>query len=498
MTANSVVPETTGDPGEPERPAREHRGGPSPLTVLKHVVPILVVLGIFAVLTNHAKDRLSNTDTYFHLRFGHEFLTGNWSLGDPGSVTAYGTQDWVPTQWLPQIVMAQVEDWFGLAGVAWLSGLIYIALAITLWTIARRHASPLMAAPVTVVAILASADGMSMRPQVLSYLLIAVTTEAWLATREDHKVRWWLVPLAWLWAMVHGMWPVGIIIGLVALLGIALDRVVPAREWLKLAAIPVLSVAVTGLTPVGPALYSAVLEVNSRGHYFAEWQPPDFRDADSIALLILVGVLLLRIARRGAVVPWTHLLLIVLAGGWGLYTDRTVSVAAMMLVPLVADALQSALSDRLPVRRLETLTVLAGAAACLAVLAVLVPRTADRPPAYPDFVSELDAMPAGTVVINDWGQGGYLMWRYPDLDFVVNGYGDIYTDAELARNFRLDRASSGWVADVKGIDSRYALLRTGSELAYGLQTLEGWSVLGRGDELILLEAPADWPDNASD
>ena len=143
-------------------------------------MPILVVIGIFAVLTNHAKDPLSNTDTYFHLRFGHEFLTGNWSLTNPGSVTTFGTHDWVPTQWLPQIVMAQVEDWFGLAGVAWLSGLIYISLAVTLWSIARRHASPLVAAPVTVVAILAAADGMSMRPQVLSYLLIAVTTEAWL------------------------------------------------------------------------------------------------------------------------------------------------------------------------------------------------------------------------------------------------------------------------------------------------------------------------------
>ena len=135
----------------------------------------------------------------------------------------------MPTQWLPQIVMAQVEDWFGLAGVAWLSGLIYIVLALTLWTIARRHASPLVAAPVTVVAILASAAGISMRPQVLSFILIAVTTEAWLATRQDQKVRWWLVPLAWLWAMVHGMWPVGIIIGIVALLGIALDRAVSPR-----------------------------------------------------------------------------------------------------------------------------------------------------------------------------------------------------------------------------------------------------------------------------
>ena len=42
----------------------------------------------------------------------------------PGSPTSFGTNDWVPTQWLPQVVMAQPEDWFGLAGVAWLSGVV--------------------------------------------------------------------------------------------------------------------------------------------------------------------------------------------------------------------------------------------------------------------------------------------------------------------------------------------------------------------------------------
>jgi len=469
----------------------ERPGGPSILTVVRYVMPTLVVIGIFAVLTNHAKDPLSNTDTYFHLRFGHEFLTGAWSLTDPGSVTTFGTNDWVPTQWLPQVVMAQVEDWFGLAGVAWLSGLIYLGLAVTIWLIARRHASPLVAAPVTVVAILAASPGMSMRPQVLSYLLIAVTTAAWLETRRDLKARWWLVPLAWLWAMVHGMWPVGIIIGLVAVLGIALDRAASPRQGLRLAAIPLLSAVASGLTPVGPALYGAVLEVNSRGQYFAEWQPPDFTDPNAIALLILVGVLVLRMARSRSPMSWTEVLLVMLAGGWALYTDRTVMVAAMMLVPFAAAALQSGLRERLPVTRLETLSVLAGAVACLAVLAVLVPRTADEPPAYPPWFSALDELPDGTVVVNDWGEGGYLMWRFPDLDFVMNGYGDIYTDAELERNYQMDATLPGWVSAVERTGARYALLRPGSRLAYGLEQLEGWDEVHSSDTLVLLAAPAD-------
>ena len=53
---------------------------PEPAAILRFVIPTLIVVGVFALLTNHAKDPLSNTDTYFHLRFGHEFLTGNWSL----------------------------------------------------------------------------------------------------------------------------------------------------------------------------------------------------------------------------------------------------------------------------------------------------------------------------------------------------------------------------------------------------------------------------------
>ena len=228
--------------------------------------------------------------------------------------------------------MAQVESWFGLAGVAWLSGLMYISLAVTMWFIARRHASPARGRAVTVVAILAAADGMSMRPQVLSYLLIAVTTEAWLATREDNKVRWWLVPLAWLWAMVHGMWPVGIIIGSSRSLGIALDRAVP----------PGVAAPRRHPRPVG------------RGHRADPRRAgPVLRGAQGqLARTVLRGVAaaglpgprLHRAAhprrraarqaraprRRGPLDPHAARLL---AGGWGLYTDRTVSVAAMMLVP---------------------------------------------------------------------------------------------------------------------------------------------------------------------
>ena len=125
----------------------------------------LVVVGILVSLFVNCARTLTNTDTYFHLRFGQEFLDG-WSLRHPGSVSTFATRDWVPTQWLSEIVMARTEDWFGLAGVAWLSGFLEIALFLTLYVVCRDRAEPLVAAAVTATALFAMQNGLSMRPQV--------------------------------------------------------------------------------------------------------------------------------------------------------------------------------------------------------------------------------------------------------------------------------------------------------------------------------------------
>ena len=464
-----------------------------PLHLLVVITPMLTTLALFVLLAVRAARQITNNDTYFHLRFGQEFLDGAWSLRHPGSVTSYGTNDWVPTQWLTQMAMARVEDAFGLGGVACLAGLLHIGLALTLWTIARRHAGPMVAILTVTVALLAASAGLSMRPQVISFIFVAVTTAAWVSSREDAKPRWWLIPLTWVWAACHGMWPVGILIGVVAVVGLALDRAVTRRQWFALAAIPLLSAGAAAVTPVGPRLYAAVLLVNSRGQYFAEWQPPDFTSSYALSFLGLAGVLLLLMMRRQRRTSWTECLLVLLAGGFGLYTVRTVPVAAMMLVPFAARAVQELFAHRRPVARPERAVTVVGAVLCLVGLAVVAPRTADQPPPEPAWFTTLADLPAGTVVLNEWAAGGYLMWRFPDLDLVMNGYADIYTDAELSRNVRMDAGYPGWLRDVKGIDTRYAVVEPGSILAVNLIDIAHWRVVDRSAKLELLVPPDDWP-----
>ncbi|MCW2793778.1 MAG: hypothetical protein JWO76_2876, partial [Nocardioides sp.] len=266
---------------------------------VRTLVPLGLLLVVLGVVVHGAAVPLANFDTYFHLRFGREFLDGSWSLRHPGSVSTLATADWVPTQWLPEVVMAWTEDHTGLAGVAWLSGLQQFLLVLALYAAGRRWADPIAVVPVVCVALVAIMPGLSMRPQVLSFVLMSVVVSAWLRSQADGRVRWWLVPLTWLWAMVHGMWPIGILVGVVAVAGLALDRSVDRRTLLRHLAVPVLSAVAAALTPVGPALYPAVLGVASRREFFAEWAAPDYTTVPPLALALLAAVLLTLVLRRG-------------------------------------------------------------------------------------------------------------------------------------------------------------------------------------------------------
>jgi hypothetical protein len=469
---------------------------PAPvLARARTALPWLVLAGILVSLLVNTARPLSNTDTYFHLRFGHEFLHG-WSLRHPGSVSTFATADWVPTQWLSEVVMAKTEDWWGLAGVAWLSGLLQVLLFLGVYAAARDHADPLVAMPVTALALFAMQNGLSMRPQVVSYLLTTVVVAAWLRTVDDHRMRWWLVPLVWLWAMLHGMWPVALMVGAVATVGLALDRA-PARVVGRAAAVTVACAVAAAVTPVGPALYGGVVAVGDRASFFAEWMPPDWISWESGGFAVLLAATLVGLWRRGEN-TWTETLLVALAGVFAAYSVRTVPVGAAMLAPLAAGPLQAFLGPRKPVATRERWAVVGSSALALVILGLAVPHTSDQPMSEPAWTGPaLGALPPGTKVLNDWGLGGYLMWRYPQLDLVMHGYGDTFTTAELNRNNDLLLVRPGWQRQLRETGARVAVLRPRTLLASELITLEDWRIVHASDSLEMLEAPARWHSAAS-
>jgi hypothetical protein len=457
----------------------------------ERALPALVLVGTVTALVLAAALPLSNTDTYFHLRFGHEFLAG-WSLRDPGTVSTFATAHWVPTQWLPEIAMAKVEDWFGLAGVAWLSGLQILALAATLYLVSRRWGSRLVVSLLVMTALSASYLSLSMRPQVLSYLLLVLTLGAWLRTRDDGRLRWWLIPLTWVWAMVHGMWPIGIGLGVLALVGMALDHDLPRRDLLRGLAIPALSAVAAACTPVGPELYVQLVRVQERASFFSEWGRPDPVSFSWIVLAVLLVVAVVTLVRVRPV-RWLDAILVAVCVLCSVWSWRTVPVSALLLVPTIAVLSGRRAPHPAPPDRVERMLVLGGTAVALAVLAVAVPFTSTEPPAQPSWVDpSFGSLPAGTKVVSAWDQGGYLMWRYPQLDLLMHGYGDTFTVDELQRNTDIQKVAPGWDDELRRTGCTIAFLRPKSPLASALAHRAHWIVLHRSASIEELQAPAGW------
>jgi hypothetical protein len=485
------VAEATGS----RAPATDAEATSSPLaisTLVRVTIPALLRAATLAVIVNGYAAPLTNPDTYFHLRFGYEFLHG-WSLRDPGSVTSAATAHWVPTQWLPEVAMARLDEWFGLAGVAWFAGVQSLALVAAWYLTARRRAEPLVAFALLAVGFTAASIGLSARPQVMSYVLVVVTVDAWLRTVEDGRPRWWLVPLTWFWAMYHGMWPVGIALGGVVLIGMALDRRTTARRLLTLALVPLLSAVAAALTPVGPELYAQEVRVQSRARFFSEWHSPNFSSHACLALALILVVMLMALL-RGRRPEWVTILLFLVSAACAVWTWRTVPAAAAVLVPLAAGPLQDWLGRRSkPPGRRELAAVVVGCLVAAGALGVAVRGQTPDPTGQPTWLQPaMTSLPSGTEVLSTWGTSAILMWRFPDLDLISHGYGDTYTVPELQRSADIQSVAPGWVEDLRQTGAKVAVLPPDDALAYALTHEEHWQVVHHSDDLEMLTAPPGW------
>lgn len=284
------------------------------------------------------------------------------------------------------------------------------------------------------------------------------------------------------------MWTVGIVIGAASVAGMALDRSMPQARLVRLATIPALSALVPLLSPLGPSLYASQFTVGSRSTYFAEWATPDLFSPDRIWLLGLFAVVIVAglKARRST---WVEVLLLGQAIVWALYTVRTGNIAALLLAPLAAQALQGILPAAGPLRWREQAVVVGGAALGSVALALTAGANA-LDSVVPQWLdARLDALPAQTRILNDWDTGSYFLWRHPDLHLVMHGYGDVFTDEEIERNGEIIGLEPGWEAAVADLDVDYALQQPEAKLTYALTEHLGWTVIEEDDAFVLLAPP---------
>jgi len=455
--------------------------------------PFALLVATLTWVVTRAWGPLKDPDSWWHLRLGEDFLDQG-SISTPDHWSSFARATWVPTEPLPEAVVALVHRGFGLPGVVWLYVATVVLVVLVVYFVCRRYAAPLPAVVVTTLFVAAGQGSLTPRPQLVSYLLLLVLLEAWRGTERDLRPRWWLVPMCWLWSLCHGFWFIGVVYGCLAVLAIALGRRASKRQLGWLSALAVSCGAVVLLNPLGLRVFEAPFEVSQFTDYVTEWARPSITSGPALTAtaMALVTAVVWAVRRNGA--TWFALILVASAVFWDWYAIRTITLGALVAAPLLAGALQSLVGLEPgrpgPGAARGERGALAGVAVVLLTLAaVVVPRSAEGPGDVPTALdADLDRLPAGTAIYNSYTLGGWISWRHADLNQYIDGLITPYTAAHAKRFYEAGLLQPGWYATVDDSGAPVALLESNSALAAGLKR-HGWSVEGTDAGFVLLRRP---------
>lgn len=463
--------------------------GPSGSLVTR-VAPYLSGI-VLLLLIVRSLSPIHDPDTFWHIRAGQLLLSDWHFVRNPAEYSASAERPWIFNQWLPQLVLRSAEVVAGLPGVAWLFTAGVAVLMYLCWRICRRWSDPLVAALVMTLTYLSMSGSLAPRPQLVTFGLVLVTCSAWLKTEKDGQVRWWLVPLTWVWSMCHGLWLMGPVIGAATVLGIAIARLRPASVLWRMALVPVLSGMVVALTPVGPSLLLSPLQVGDVTRYISEWQPVTTTEPVLLGFMILSMPVLVRVIRHPSRVLVPQALLLLLGYVLAFTYARTIAVAAALIAPLAASALQSLVRrPRAATARFEQVIAVAAIGCALVVTGVLAPSVAAREDyGARDVNGALSTLPAGSVVCNEWEWGGWMTYRHPTLLVTMDPRVELYTPQHIEQYFTFVKGEPGWSQYVRDNKCGYGLLET-NRATVALLEDRGWTVLEQGKQAVLLKAPA--------
>lgn len=459
-------------------------------------------LAALALLPVLAVRPVSDVSPWLHLRIGR-FLAAGERFGTPDPWAPFASHAYVPTQWLPSVVTAELYDRLGLAVVVWERAAAIGLLTLGLYLWARSEARTWVAALVTAVAVFAAWPGLTERPQLAGFVLLVPVLAAWWRTAHDLRPRWWLVPLTWLSASTHGIWATGAAIGGVLVLALLAARRPPRPTTTRLVGLVAACGVAAAATPIGPALLLTPFSVGSQGRQFVtEWLPSSVRSPHVLAALALLGAAWLcwvRLRRRPQL--W-ELVLLVLGLVFALTMQRTVPVAAFLGLPLAAAALEAALVARATGTTGADRSVEPPSAARLpvpwraAVVATLVGLLAALPLAAARddvrgvptaLLGPLAAYPAGTRVVAHADLTGWLLLEAPRLEPVQDIRIEVYSPEHVRDYIAATDAEPGWDDFVRRTGATTALLPDDAPLLAALTEQAGWRRIGQDDGYVLLE-----------
>ena len=234
------------------------------------LVPTASLVTGLVLVTLYALRPISDPDIWWHLKTGEIIVeTGQIPRTDVYSHTAYD-KPWVAHEWLSQVIFHLSTVPFGLNGLRALNAVAAIALLLLLWRRSRQAcANPLIATAVWAACVTLCLPFMTWRPHLFSIPIVLLLLPRILFPAQARYSAGRLTLLAagfWLWANLHSMVCLGIILLGISWVAVCLRSLVrflsgePAQPFERqlplLMGIQLLAVSLAvGLTPNGFDVY---------------------------------------------------------------------------------------------------------------------------------------------------------------------------------------------------------------------------------------------------
>ena len=264
-------------------------------------------------------------------------------------------------------------------------------------------------------------------------------------------------------------------------------------------------VAAVALNPNGVRLYAYPFEtLTSRAmmKYINEWFSPDFHELMFLPLAVLLFATFAVVALSRERVRPSSVLMVAATGYAALRSGRNVPFYALAAMPMLAEHGWRWLTrqswgawlkrpEEVSLKRSEetgagllmkaTLNLVVFVALPLALVAVRVGQVASRRESdearnFP--VAAVEFMRAKRLpqpVFNEYGWGGYMIWRLtPDYRVYIDGRADVYGDAFIEEFLKTHDGVGAWRAPLEREGVRTVLVSPNAPLASLLREDAGW------------------------
>lgn len=405
--------------------------------------------------------RQPDVDLWLHLRIGDLLLHGGRFGELPDPLALLPDRPYVPTQWLAQASMSGIYTLGGMTAIQVLRIVLVVVLVGLILVACRTVAGPAAAAAATTIAAFASSASWGERPQLLGMVLLGVTVALWWRALVLGRLPWVLVPVTWFWACIHGTWLFGIALGVLFVVGAALDRTWRGRALLEATAVPAASLVVGAITPLGIATLTEPFRVSEAARLFvSEWQRPTLTNPLLVVMLVAAAISLASLVVRSPH-RWVRGLMTLAGALLALWMVRTIASGAVVLAPALAMGLTvlgtSRKDGRQKVSSSEwSVWVVAGVIAA-GVGVWNVARTDWLPPVSGVVAAALGGLSPDTPLAVDGRAVGWVQLTHPDLRPMKDLRAEVYS-LRTTREYKVfQEAEPGWQQYVTDHDIRAVL-----------------------------------------